>query len=182
MPPGPPWKLVSPNGVLHIILDLLAVSQFCKEEGLSTFDIKHLLEIEEGNTERPMHVKFWQPLHLLLFLRHKDGSELVPVLGGPGKGRRVGEAGVDYFIEAVAKFRSDMSFTANHRAKLQRLLVESYTSHGKPSNDYQGWGLAAAPANLEAFFPRVVQWSTVRTPAAARSKGPEKNSRKLSQL
>ena len=54
VPDGPPWKLVSPNGVLHIILDLLAVSLFCKEEGLSTFDIKHLLEIEEGNTERPM--------------------------------------------------------------------------------------------------------------------------------
>lgn len=162
MPPGPPWKVVSPNGVLHVILDLPAVSRFCKEEGLNTFDIKHLLEIEKGNTEQPMHVNFWQPLHLLLFLRHKNAAELVPVLGGPGKGRRVGEGGVDHFIARVATFRPDMPFTAKHRTKLQQLLVESYTSHGVLSNDYLGWGLAPAPADLEAYFARVVQWATVR--------------------
>ena len=82
MPPGPPWKVVSPNGVLHVILDLPAVSRFCKEEGLNTFDIKHLLEIEKGNTERPMHVNFWQPLHLLLFLHGPTPTQVYMLPGG----------------------------------------------------------------------------------------------------
>ena len=102
-PRGPteaPWFLVSPNGVLHILEDEGAVAMLAKAEELSTFDVRHLLELEKGNSEAPMHVRFWQPLHLLLFLQRVDGTgDLVPVLGGPGKGRRKGEAGVDYFIQ-----------------------------------------------------------------------------------
>ena len=71
MPPGPPWKIVSPFGVLHIIKDRDALGTFIAAEELDTFNIKHLLGLQEGSTAQPMHVKFWQPLHLLLFLRRK---------------------------------------------------------------------------------------------------------------
>ena len=56
MPPGPPWKLVSPFGVLHILEDEGAIALLAKTEGLSVFDVRHLLELEQGNTTRPMHV------------------------------------------------------------------------------------------------------------------------------
>ena len=92
MPPGPPWKLVSPFGVLHIIEDRDALGTFIAAEELDTFNIKHLLGLQEGSSAQPMHVKFWQPLHLLLFLGRNGSNELVPVLGGPGHGVRKGEA------------------------------------------------------------------------------------------
>ena len=108
MPPGPPWKIVSPFGVLHIIKDRDALGTFIAAEELDTFNIKHLLGLQEGSTAQPMHVKFWQPLHLLLFLRRNGSNELVPVLGGPGSGYRNKEAGVDHFIAAVAACHLDM--------------------------------------------------------------------------
>ena len=43
MPPGPPWKIVSPFGVLHIIKDRDALGTFIAAEELDTFNIKHLL-------------------------------------------------------------------------------------------------------------------------------------------
>ena len=61
MLPGPPWKLVSLFGVLHIIEDLDALGTFIAAEELDTFNIKHLLGLKEGSTTQPMHVKFWQP-------------------------------------------------------------------------------------------------------------------------
>ena len=108
MPPGPPWKIVSPFGVLHIIKDRDALGTFIAAEELDTFNIKHLLGLQEGSTAQPMHVKFWQPLHLLLFLRRNGSNELVPVLGGPGSGYRNKEAGVDHFIATVAACHPDM--------------------------------------------------------------------------
>ena len=108
MPPGPPWKLVSPFGVLHIIEDRDALGTFIAAEELDTFNIKHLLGLQEGSTAQPMHVKFWQPLHLLLFLGRNGSNELVPVLGGPGSGYRNKEAGVDHFIATVAACHPDM--------------------------------------------------------------------------
>ena len=128
LPPGPPWKLVSPTCVLHIIHDEKSFTAFCGCEGLDSSNVSHLLGRTLGNSEQPLHVKFWQPLQRLLFLRRHGCDELVPVLGGPGKGARKGDAGVDFFIASVAAFRDDMPFTAAHRTKLQQLLVESYRS------------------------------------------------------
>ena len=156
LPPGPPWKLVSPTCVLHIIHDEKSFTAFCGSEGLDSSNVSHLLGRISGNSEQPLHVKFWQPLQRLLFLRRHGCDELVPVLGG--KGARKGEAGVDFFIASVAAFRDDMPFTAAHRTKLQQLLVESYRSNGKLSNNYMGWGLAQPPAELEQFFARVQEW------------------------
>ena len=57
---------------------------------LELYNINHLLGLSEGNTVQPLHVNFWQPHHLFLFLKRHDGDgELVGVLGGPGKGRRI---------------------------------------------------------------------------------------------
>ena len=162
MPPGPPWKIVSPFGVLHIIKDRDALGTFIAAEELDTFNIKHLLGLQEGSTAQPMHVKFWQPLHLLLFLKRNGSNELVPVLGGPGSGTCKGEAGVDHFIATVAAAHPDMPFTEKHRTNLQRILVESFTSNGKPSNSYKGWGLATAPANLDGFFYGTRHWASQR--------------------
>ena len=43
MPPGPPWKLVSPFGVLHIIEDRDALGTFIAAEELDTFNIKTIM-------------------------------------------------------------------------------------------------------------------------------------------
>ena len=158
MPPGPPWKLVSPAGVLHVIEDRDALPIFCADESLNKFNIEHLLELRTGNSAWPLHVKFWQPLHLLLFLGRDGLEELVPVLGGPGKGAAKGEAGVDYFLEVVAHARHDMTFTEKNRDKLQQLLVGSYRSNGQLSNKFMGWGLVDAPVHLDGFFGRVQRW------------------------
>jgi hypothetical protein len=160
VPPGPPWKLVSPFGLLHIIHDRAALGTFTGAEDLDKFNVEHLLGLKEGSSARPLHVKFWQPLHLLLFLRRDGSDELVPVLGGPGHGARSGEAGVDHFIETVAACRDDMPFTSKHRGKLQQILVGSYQSNGKPSNSYMKWGLADPPADLDGFFPGVRHWAS----------------------
>ena len=87
-PDGPPWKLIGPYGVREVIEDRGAVSIFCAAEGLDVFNIEHLLGIVPGNSMQPLHVKFYQPQHLMLFLRRHDSTELVPVLGGPGKGKK----------------------------------------------------------------------------------------------
>ena len=162
LPPGPPWKLVSPTCVLHIIHDEKSFTAFCGSEGLDSSNVSHLLGRISGSSEQPMHVKFWQPLQRLLFLRRHGCDELVPVLGG--KGARKGEAGVDFFIASVAAFRDGMPFTAAHRTKLQQFLVESYRSNGQLSNNYMGWGwrnlLPSSSSFLHAcktgdWYPRV---------------------------
>ena len=43
MPPGPPWKIVSPFGVLHIIKDRDALGTFIAAEELDTFNIKTIM-------------------------------------------------------------------------------------------------------------------------------------------
>ena len=80
-PEGPPWKLVSPFGVLHIMHDRRGLQNFMTDEKLDTSNVEHLLGLNGGNCVRPQHVQFWQPLHLLLFLKHEGSDELVPVLG-----------------------------------------------------------------------------------------------------
>ena len=122
-PVGPPWKLISPTGVRHVFEDREAISIFCADEQLELSNIEHLLGLSEGNTSQPKHVKFWQPQHLLLFLRRHGSTELVPVLGGPGKGRCIGDAGVDHFIRMVAQSRADMPFGSQHASYGQNSLV-----------------------------------------------------------
>ena len=140
-PVGPPWKLISPTGVRHVFEDREAISIFCADEQLELSNIEHLLGLSEGNTSQPKHVKFWQPQHLLLFLRRHGSTELVPVLGGPGKGRCIGDAGVDHFIRMVAQSRADMPFGSQHAsygqnscasiclvASLENGLLQPYTA------------------------------------------------------
>ena len=126
-PVGPPWKLISPTGVRHVFEDREAISIFCADEQLELSNIEHLLGLSEGNTSQPKHVKFWQPQHLLLFLRRHGSTELVPVLGGPGKGRCIGDAGVDHFIRMVAQSRADMPFGSQHASYGQNSLVVALT-------------------------------------------------------
>ena len=144
MPDGPPWKLISPTGVRHVIEDRKAIKTFCEEMELDVFNINHLLGETAGNTAQSLHVNFWQPQHLFLFLKRHDGGRGagLGVVGGPGKGRTKGESGVNHFIKVVAAHRSDMSFTEQNRDKLQQLLVGTYTSNSVPSNNFKGWGLA----------------------------------------
>ena len=167
-PDGPPWKLISPYGVRHVIEDRAAIKTFCSDNELDLYNVNHLLGLYQGNSEQPQHVNFWQPQHLFLFLqKHAGDGELVGVLGGPGRGARVGDGGVDWFIDTVAQHRDDMPFTASNRAKLQRLLTGAYTSNSKPSNNYKGWGLAFTNTNgyapsefLDSWFATTQYWAT----------------------
>ena len=43
VPTGPPWKLVSPFGLLHIIHDGAAMGTFIAAEDLGKFNVEHLL-------------------------------------------------------------------------------------------------------------------------------------------
>ena len=65
-PAGPPWKLISPTGVRHVIEDRKAIKLFCTEMELDLFNINHLLGESKGNTAQPLHVNHWQPQHLFM--------------------------------------------------------------------------------------------------------------------
>ena len=167
-PAGPPWKLISPYGVRHVIEDREAIKTFCSDNDLDLYNVNHLLGLYQRNTAQPLHVNHWQPQHLFLFLkRHGGDGELVGVLGGPGKGRSKAESGVNHFITHVAAHRSDMPFTEKNRDKLQQLLVGTYRSHNVPSNNFMGWGLAFPNTNgyapsefLDSWFATTQYWAT----------------------
>ena len=149
---GPPWNLLSPRGLLYTLLES-ELEEFCDEfvdEGVELKNIKHLLGIKtEGmNTDQPKHVKFWQPLELVQYLRRvgsTDPNEIVPVLGGRGRG------GVDYFLEAVAKTRTEKDMPFSNGTQLKRLLAK--TSDVGRADNYR-WERAPPPEHPLVWHPR----------------------------
>ena len=149
---GPPWKLLSPGGLLYILLES-ELEEFCLKfavDGVELKNIHHLLgiNIKGMNTEQPKHVKFWQPIELVHYLRRvgsTDPNEIVPVLGGQGRG------GVDYFLDAVAKCRVEKDMPFNNGTQLKRLLAK--TSDVVRAANYK-WELAPPPEDPVEWHPR----------------------------
>ena len=152
-PPGPPWKLVSPSGVLFVIagkeeLNALVLAELGAENHhVNVYNMLCLLGAETGNTETPKHVHCWQPLSRLQFIKHKDSGEPLPVVGGMGR------FGLEHFVNLYPR-----SSLTNNKGEVPRslrdLLAGSYKSSKKFSNDWKGWSLVAPPPNVEQWLPR----------------------------
>eukprot|EP00326_Haptolina_ericina_P030032 CAMPEP_0181170636 /NCGR_PEP_ID=MMETSP1096-20121128/1474_1 /TAXON_ID=156174 ORGANISM="Chrysochromulina ericina, Strain CCMP281" /NCGR_SAMPLE_ID=MMETSP1096 /ASSEMBLY_ACC=CAM_ASM_000453 /LENGTH=208 /DNA_ID=CAMNT_0023258215 /DNA_START=110 /DNA_END=734 /DNA_ORIENTATION=- len=95
------------EGLVYVLDNAAAIDALIEEfPYLELKNINHLLGIttEGVNTEQPRHVRFWQPLELVQYIRRvgcSDQSAIVPVVGGRGRG------GVDHFLSEVALRRAD---------------------------------------------------------------------------
>ena len=154
MPPRePPWKLVSPTGVLFVVtnndeLDALVLAELgAADFHVNIFNMHCLLGIRLGNTGNPKHVQFWQPLTRLQFIKHKDEDQPLPVVGG------LGRHGLEHFV-TLNERQVFLNGKREVARSLRDLLSGSYKSNKRFSNDWKGWSLVAPPDNLEQWLPR----------------------------
>ena len=157
MPPlGPPWKLVSPSGVLFVIASEAELKGFVYSEfgaenyNVNLYNMHCLLGTERGqssNTETPKHVKYWQPLSRLQFIKHAGDQQPLPVVGGMGK------HGMEHFVKVYPR-PSFVNGKGEVARSLRNLLAGNYMSNKNFSNDWKGWSLVPPPENLEHWLPR----------------------------
>ena len=134
------WKLVDPDGRLHIVSGEGALSELCTAHGLNLSNVRHMCDMFEGNGTAA-HVNQWVRLESVRWLRMELSDELVPVLGS-----------AEHFLTKVAEKRTDMPFAL---AAFRKLLSGTLRSHGTPTDTYTmyKWRVVPAPVDAAQRFP-----------------------------
>ena len=72
----PPWRAVSPTGVLYYLHDHAGLKDLAKREGIKTFDLEFQVGYEKvegvqtvGNCEDPQHAGGWVGFFRLVWLQ-----------------------------------------------------------------------------------------------------------------
>ena len=89
----PPWHIVSPTGVIHVVRDEAALKTLAAQEPELVVRRENLLVrlhvVDPKNKKRleglPVHQKHWQLLQRVVWLQRVDDSTvLLPIIGGDG--------------------------------------------------------------------------------------------------
>jgi hypothetical protein len=75
---APPWHLVAPDGALRSVQSEEELLSLCKEHGLKSSNMRHLVGLFAGNG-RPAHVKGWRSLDTVKWIRWETDWPSVPV-------------------------------------------------------------------------------------------------------
>ena len=140
------WTLVAPDGAMHVINTEAELAALCNAQRppLRVDNMRHLLQLFNGNG-RAQHVKGWQRLQDVQWLKRAGCDEFVPVLGG-----------LTYFIEtiAAARARVDMPFS---KKKLAEHLAHA-RKHGPGRRGFLSelkWQVVEPPADAASWLLRV---------------------------
>ena len=154
MSSSPPWDLVSPTGVLHVVQSRLGLTEFIKAHpALGERNIRELVGKLPGSSSGAIvggkHVKFWQLNNEMFWLEPVAGGAPVPLLGSRGRG------GIDQFLKLVEAGSIDgcPHDTAFKKGALQAMLKGESATHA-------GWKVATQPAYTRDTWPtsRRQQW------------------------
>ena len=151
-----PWRLVSPDGTLHIIREEDALERLCVAHKLT---LKYMRNILGLCASEPGHGhKGWRVLEKVRWLQHVETGECVVV------------------VDTVANFmkyacqRADMPFC---KRSLEQLLAGTLkTKHlHDDRDDYKGWRVLKQPPSIVASLPngaslRGIMVSSSATPPA----------------
>jgi hypothetical protein len=154
----PPWKVISPQGLLHYLPDRSALTALAKQEEIKVFDMEFQVGAPDkhgvqtvGNCTDPEHAGNWTALFRLVWLRHISTGRVVFVHGNRSAWRARAIA-----AEPGLGFVNDDNF---------RKLCRGAYNKGAP---YAKWALLKdAPVNAEAIIPHV-QSGPYAPPALAR--------------
>ena len=87
----PPWRLVSPSGVIHVVRDeaaLKALGQLDPDVIVNRENVLRKL-VDPKNTKAamslPLHQKKWQRLERVVWLQRVGTDHLLPIVGGDGE-------------------------------------------------------------------------------------------------
>ena len=85
----PPWRVVSPTGIIHFVRDEKAMRALSRQHTIA--DARHgltllrLVGYNNMNREKlPLHHKNWQLLERVHWLQQPKSGELLPLIGGDG--------------------------------------------------------------------------------------------------
>ena len=87
---APPWQLVSPSGVIHVVRDEIALKELAAQEPDLMDGRKNRLRTlvdpqgSKSLDELPQHQKHWQLLQRVVWLQRVDNGMLLPIVGGDG--------------------------------------------------------------------------------------------------
>jgi hypothetical protein len=83
----PPWKLVSPARVIHPVLNEAALGELAGSDKSLNQDLRKLVGlrvVKNTAVTLPRHKQHWQLLDRVVWLKHVETDELLPIIGGDG--------------------------------------------------------------------------------------------------
>ena len=86
--PLPPWRLVSPTGIIHFVRDEAALKALVRQRKLEGEKLDNLSAIVNADNSKsleslPLHHKHWQLLERVRWLQRSHSAELLlPIIGG----------------------------------------------------------------------------------------------------
>ena len=146
----PPWKLLSPTGVLYFVPTRAALAWLSNEKGLSGPNMLVLVGESTGNLSagsKKSHEGHWVRFTDVKWIRRDGCHELVYTLGATW-----GRGSAQLVIDVLAKGRGDMPFTS--REMVDKLL-NGKKDHGRVVEHHHQWRLQPKPADAEERMPRV---------------------------
>ena len=70
----PPWRLVSPEGILHYVCSLPDLRDLAIHAGIKPFNLEHLVGEKDGNCDDPGHAHLWQLFERMPWIASEPGT------------------------------------------------------------------------------------------------------------
>ena len=154
----PPWKLLSPEGVAHVIIDNDALKLLVESEGLDPSNMRVLIGLHRGNIKPggwKSHEALWVRFADVKWLKRDGHPELVYTIGPCNSPQ--------HFIDVVAKKREPPDMPFNNADTLRRFLKGEYKARGKKIEvltDFK-WRVVEPTQEALAAVPCKVKWPAV---------------------
>ena len=158
----PPWRMVSPSGVVHVVRDEAALKSLALQTPNLILGRRNVLRelVDLENTKAlqqlPLHRKHWQLLERMVWLRRVDNGALLPIVGGDG----------DFYVRNYVgpDHREDSRLFDGKR--LQHFIKHGWGWSTTKTDEYRQRGMATrwrrceigfVPADLEAHSLLYIQ-------------------------
>jgi hypothetical protein len=151
----PPWKLLSPKGVAHVIVDDDALKLLVKSEGLNPSNMRVLIGLHRGNIKPgacKSHEALWVRFADVKWLKRDGHLEFIYTIGPCNSPQ--------HFIDMVAKKRDPPDMPFNNADTLRRFLKGEYKARGKTIEtltDFK-WRVVDPTQEALAAVPCKVGW------------------------